>query len=257
MLFSVTILGLAALAVAAPSQSLSELEARQPSQFGARGLTWTPRDLRTRDEKDGRDRDNNRDGNNRNKNNNDDLITITQTETIQLTEIQRGREVQLTQVIQKQIQIVDQKKRARDNVRKNHYRNRNRNQNTVIIIVTQVIDVRDSNNRNDRFLARQIRADNDPSFEDVAVVMTEIEQLTVGAGQVQTVASDGLLQAAALATGVSAAPAIATYNPAAIPGANQTQMLPIGASAPNWGLQVENDPAMIIEADQSAMVAFQ
>lgn len=269
MLFSlkISVLGLAALTAAAPYQAASELEARQPAKFADRGLSWTPRSLSTRQDNSNNNNNNNRGGNGGNNRFNN-IITITEIDTIQLTDNQRNEEIQLTQIIQERIDGSNQRQRDQDNVRQNHYRNNNKDQNTIIVIVSQVIDLR-SGTGIQRYLTRQIRADNGNGLPEVAVVVNEVPQLSITAqeagqvpqqGQAPTATSD---QNSALASAIAAqASAIAvsniqTYDPtAAFQQNNQTQLLPAGVPAPTWNLSVENDPAMIIEANQPASVSF-
>lgn len=95
---SAVLIGLAAFASAYP----------HPEE---RRMSWNPRSLRRRD---GGDR------------NSKDTITIVDTTVVELTEQSRNSEVELTILVQEKIQIEDQKKKAKDNVRKNHYRNKNK-----------------------------------------------------------------------------------------------------------------------------------
>lgn len=80
-----------------------------------RRMVWTPRSLERKDESGSKN------------NNNKDAITIVDTTAIELTEKSRNSEVELTILVQEKIRIEDQKRTAKDNVRKNHYRNKNRN----------------------------------------------------------------------------------------------------------------------------------
>jgi len=93
------LLGLAAFASALPN----------PNE---RRMVWTPRSLERKDES----------GSNHNKN----TITIIDTTVVELTEVSRNSEIELTVLVQEKIKIEEQKKKAKDNVRKNHYRNKNR-----------------------------------------------------------------------------------------------------------------------------------
>ena len=77
-----------------------------------RGMIWAPRGIWAR----------------RNNDNSDDTITITETEEEQLTVIQQGQEIELTKLVEKRVTVIDQKKVARDNVRKNHFKNKNSGQ---------------------------------------------------------------------------------------------------------------------------------
>jgi hypothetical protein len=95
---STVLIGLAAFASALPNP----LERR---------MVWTPRSLKPKD-----------DGS---KNKNED-ITIIDTTVVKLTEQSRNSEIELTVKVEEKIQIEEQKKKAKDNVRKNHYRNKNK-----------------------------------------------------------------------------------------------------------------------------------
>lgn len=57
--------------------------------------------------------------------NSNNVIIITKTKEEQLTEVSRGREIQLTKLVQERLVIIDQTQIARDNVRRNHFRNLN------------------------------------------------------------------------------------------------------------------------------------
>lgn len=95
-----------------------------------RGLVWTPRSLDTRQDRNrgGRDQDRNR-----NNNNNNRRIIIAQPINIRLTQIQIIKEVQIINVIQNLI-VVNGLERARDTIRRNHFRNRNRGRNVVCTV---------------------------------------------------------------------------------------------------------------------------
>src|ERR1700722_40260 len=94
---SAVILGLAAFASTLPN----------PHE---RRLFWTPRSLERKDG--GKNKDND--------------ITIVDTTVIKLTEESRNSEIELTVKVEEKIKIKEQKKKAKDNVRKNHYRNKNK-----------------------------------------------------------------------------------------------------------------------------------
>jgi hypothetical protein len=96
---STVLLGLAAFASALPN----------PNE---RRMVWTPRSLERKDES----------GSKHNK----DSIAIIDTTVVELTEASRNSEIELTVLVQEKIKIEEQKKTAKDNVRKNHYRNKNR-----------------------------------------------------------------------------------------------------------------------------------
>jgi hypothetical protein len=94
------LLGLAAFASALPN----------PHE---RRMVWSARSLERKDDS----------GSKKNKDSN----TIIDTTVVELTEDRRNSEIELTVLVEEKIKIEAQKKKAKDNVRKNHYRNRNRN----------------------------------------------------------------------------------------------------------------------------------
>jgi hypothetical protein len=146
-----------------------------------RRMFWNPRSLERKD-----------DGS---KNKNKDT-TIIDTTVVKLTEQSRNSEIELTVKVEEKIQIEEQKKKAKDNVRKNHFRNKNKDvvrknlpkmvyaalanthQNTIIIVITEILDVRDSNNHNIRYMKHQLRADN-KAQSDITIQVTEVEIITI------------------------------------------------------------------------------
>ena len=89
----------------------------------ARGVHWTPKR---------QNRDNNR-------NRNNDIIqdiTITQFSNTVVQNDQRGRDVQLVQLIQERIIVVDNSRQIRDNVRRNTFKNRRNNNNENVNVVS-------------------------------------------------------------------------------------------------------------------------
>ncbi|PQE30672.1 Cas1p-like protein [Rutstroemia sp. NJR-2017a WRK4] len=196
----------------------------------ARGLVYTPRSL-------------GRQG--------DSVVTITQTQEEQLTEISRGREIQLTKLVQDRLVIIDRTNVARDNIRKNHFRNLNSQQNIIIIVVTQIVDARDSSNKAVRYMTHQVKADNGAK-DHRFIMVQQAQQMTInGASATGTAALPA-------GTGVANAASFSIYDPNAAPSvSNATQILPAGLAAPSLaGVQQFQDPAIIIEENQSAFVSF-
>jgi hypothetical protein len=135
---SATLLGLVALASAVPHPQ-SEVLALD------RRLKWNPRSAEVINLNGGGGNNNggskNKGGSNNNGvmshgksnkgggNRNDrESITIIDTTVIELNEQSRNSEVELTILVEEKIRIDRSCKRAKDNIRKNHYRNKNRNQ---------------------------------------------------------------------------------------------------------------------------------
>lgn len=113
-------------------------------------------------------------------------------------------------------------------------------------------------------MSRQIKADNGKD-EETVVVVSEVKKITIdgsnnggnGNGQSGTKTESPEQQAQQASATAAAAASITTYD-ASAPFAqnNQTQILPSGAAAPNWGQQVDNDPAAILEEGTAAFVQF-
>lgn len=158
------------------------------------------------------------------------------------------------------------KRKAKDNVRKNHYSSKNQNVDTIIVVITNIVDVRNSNAKNTRYMQHQLRA-NGKSNKDrnniQVVAVTEIVAITIdsnsnsrggGKGKAGKAQGTGTI---ALATAVSAAAAIQTIDAnAPFQASNATVMLPAGSSPPSFNT-TETDPAAIVEADQNdAFVSF-
>jgi hypothetical protein len=117
--------------------------------------------------------------------------------------------------------------------------------------VTAVVDSRDSNNVNTRYLSRQIQS-GVQSEEEVMVVIQESQQLTVGSSAVSAGVPPPQASGAAVVN-----PNVATVDPNAQPSiSNATQILPSGVPQPSFGMQVVEDPAIIIEANQQVFVQF-
>jgi hypothetical protein len=71
-------------------------------------MVWTPRSLQERKKS-------------------DETITITDTTIEQITEVQKGQEVQLTVLVEKKVTEVVETKKIKDTIRKNHYATKNKN----------------------------------------------------------------------------------------------------------------------------------
>jgi hypothetical protein len=61
-------------------------------------------------------------------------IQITQTETEILSNSQLSSEVELVQIVQEKLIVIDQTKKNKDNIRKNHYKNVNNNVVSIFVI---------------------------------------------------------------------------------------------------------------------------
>ncbi|KAH6702071.1 hypothetical protein DL95DRAFT_447211 [Leptodontidium sp. 2 PMI_412] len=258
MLFNTLyIFGLVAIASAAPRlHSRFEKEVGAPA---ARGLQWTPRSITPRS---------------KNYVTNfvsgfdstviiqQQTITILQLSNAQaLAEQQRQAELLLVQAIQQQLIAQQQLQFAIDNIRINTFLNVNPSVNTVAVILTQVNDNRDQNNRNTRYFTRQIQS-NPSASEQVFVLINEVSQMNIGDFDV---AGTPTAEAAASPSGTAsaasfAAPQFGSYTP----GGNislQAQginLYPFGVAAPSFGNSRSFiDPALIIQPRQQLFVTNQ
>ena len=165
------------------------------------------------------------------------------------------------------------------------------NKNTVIVSVTQVIDLRNGDaNRNTRYMVNQQLADNGKSQSTVVVMLSAASPVTINAatptlnlgGLLSNSSSGaaGIVSAAAASTATAAAAAAAasvaaggngtgssnsksnSANIAGFDAANpfgqlgQTVILPYGSKAPSLpnGAQLVADPASIILANQNTLI---
>src|SRR4051812_46600357 len=136
----------------------------------------------------------------------------------------------------------------------------NGSQNTVIVVVTEVIDQRDSKNVNRRYLTRQLES-NRNAQEQAIIVISESQTMTIGGDS----RVEGIFPTA---TGVSGAEStgsvqqFGTYDPsapAAFVADNAQQLLPEGIAAPSWSnAQFSQDPAEITleNPSQGVFVSF-
>jgi len=135
-----------------------------------------------------------------------------------------------------------------------------------VIVVTQVIDQRDSTNVNTRYLTRQLQS-NQNIQEQAFVVINEVQTMTIGNSQASDQNPPVSGQVQQYATYDSTAPAQLVLNSTQQAVASNStggaifgqQILPAGATAPTWSnAQLSVDPAVILEANpkQAAFVSF-
>ncbi|PMD15238.1 hypothetical protein NA56DRAFT_354216 [Hyaloscypha hepaticicola] len=252
MLFdSLTILGFAALAVAAPA-----LEKKDTVRIPARGVTWTPR--RSLSSRDSRSRNVWS-----NFGSNIDITTIIQQTTVNvlqidanpLLEAQVQEETLLAQtLIEALIGAQVQFNQALDNIRINTLNQLNNNVNTVAIVITEITDSRDSSNSNKRYLSRQLQSN--PSISEQAfVVIQEQSSLTLSSSIPSSVLSAQL----ASSTGSNFNPSFSSYTPGGNAslgaGQNSFNLYPSGSAFPSFGnVQQMLDPATIVLSNQLLFV---
>lgn len=120
-------------------------------------------------------------------------------------------------------------------------------QNTVIVTVQTLVDSR-SNAASNRYLIKQLLADNGKPESAVVVMVSEAATMTIAAAS-QPVVING----ASAASTPTAAPEIANFDASAPFGQlNQSLILPAGAQAPKID-QIFADPASIILPNQNSI----
>lgn len=131
--------------------------------------------------------------------------------------------------------------------------------NTVIIAVTNVIDQRDPNNVNTRYMVNQLKADNGAAGQEILVMVNAAEPLTIGPAPTPATLNvpgvAGVGNASQPAAGD--APQVAQFDPNAPFGqVNGSVLLPFGSQPPKApsDAQVFADPAAIILPNQGLFV---
>lgn len=122
----------------------------------------------------------------------------------------------------------------------------------MVIVVTTIVDSRDSSNIRTRYMTHQVQS-NEKISEQVMVVVSESQTMTIRAG------SSGTRVQPFSPTGTgSISPNIGTYDPTAAPSINNgSRILPAGVSAPSFdNTQVDQDPAIIVKENQAVFVSF-
>lgn len=183
-------------------------------------------------------------------------ITIVEQNLDQISQLQLLAEQQFAALVQAQLALGLQLETIKNNIRVNHFKSRFSTVNTVIVTVTQVIDIRDAAAVNRRYMVNQLLADNGFPDQEVVVMVSALEVLTISA-PTATVGFEDLLSAFATggagfpsATGL---PTVGRYDPSAPFGnINESIILPFGAEAPTTDL-VFADPASIILEGQHGL----
>jgi len=247
---STSLLGFVTLAVAAPhlhSRFENEVAVREVGPVVERGMIWQPRQPYRRD--------------NKGKNNNGASIVdiaIQETSITQINSGTRSNDIILVQQIQKESIIIDNSETFKDNVRKNTFKNKNKDKNTIIIVVTEIIDVRDSKNSNKRYKTKQLESNKDIQ-EQVIIVISDSQQLTVDGSKG---GKDGptAVASAFTADSTGSSQVFQQYDPnaaASFLGDGAQAILPSGAAAPQWSNAKNSaDPADILILGKEAFVSF-
>ncbi|CAK7227317.1 hypothetical protein SCUCBS95973_006502 [Sporothrix curviconia] len=217
-------------------------------------------------------------------------ITIVEENLGLISQLALQVEQEFSALVQAQLALVQEVETIKNNIRINHFLARFQQVNTVIVSVTELVDLRGgSNSRNSRYMVNQLLADNGKPESSVVVMLTAASPVTINAAQ-PTLDLAGLLGAngSALPSGVVAsvvaaasasasASASAAFASAATTSNStststnggslkvaafdpnnpfgqigQTIILPYGSKAPSLpnGAQIVADPASIILPNQ-------
>ncbi|CZT09815.1 uncharacterized protein RAG0_14446 [Rhynchosporium agropyri] len=166
--------------------------------------------------------------------------------TQQMIDAQREAEFLFIQAIQQQLLAQQQLQFAIDNIRINTFLKANPPVNTVAIIVTQVNDNRDVNNRNVRYYTRQIQS-NPSASQQIFVVVNESSQMNIGRSDQGPIPGFAGPQFASYTPGDNA-----SFQPSGI------NLFPFGVASPQFANSRNFvDPALIIQPTQGLFVASQ
>ncbi|KAI1144011.1 hypothetical protein F5Y05DRAFT_407412 [Hypoxylon sp. FL0543] len=175
-------------------------------------------------------------------------IIVVEDNKAQLDALQQLAEQQFAQLVQAQVALITQLEDVKNNIRLNHFKARFSQVNTVIVTVSTIVDARADKGNQKRYMVNQLLADNGKPDNQVMVMVSDAQTMTIGASQ--TVDLAGVAAASAVSQ-PTAAPAIVAADPNAPFGQqNQSLILPIGAQAPSIDL-VFVDPAAIILPNQN------
>ena len=202
-------------------------------------------------------------------------ITIVQNQNLGLiSQLAAVAEQELAALVQSQVALVTQLEEVKNNIRINHFRakfsqvvrlppcslprlspsNANKSpQNTVIVTVTNIVDARDPANVNKRYLLNQLIADNGAPDKQLLVMVSQAQEMTIGATPTVDLASIlGTAASASVLSTATSSPLVAGFDPSAPFGLfNGSMILPYNTSAPSSAVVFE-DPANIIFAPGSS-----
>jgi len=202
-------------------------------------------------------------------------IVIVQNQNLgAISQLAQIAESEFAALVQSQAALTTQLEEVKNNIRVNHFKARFSQvvspttlshvylrllvltiplKNTVVVTVTNVIDARDPANVNKRYLINQLLADNGVPDQQVVVMVTQAQEMTIGASPTLDIA--GILGGVASASAVSSptgSPIVAAFDPNAPFGQlNGSMILPYNTSAPANALVFE-DPANIIFANSNS-----
>ncbi|KAL7626193.1 hypothetical protein AAE478_002963 [Parahypoxylon ruwenzoriense] len=179
-------------------------------------------------------------------------IVIVEDNKEELDALQRLAEQQFAQLVQAEVALITQLEQVKNNIRVNHFKSRFSQVNVVIVTVSTLVDARaEQGGGRNRYLVNQLLADNGKPDNQVMVMVSDAQTMTIGASQ--TVDLAGVQAASAVSQPTGAPAALVGADPQAPFGRlNESLILPIGASAPAIDL-VFADPAAIILAGQEGL----
>ncbi|KIH92954.1 hypothetical protein SPBR_02791 [Sporothrix brasiliensis 5110] len=138
-------------------------------------------------------------------------ITVVQENLDLVNQLAVVAEQEFSALVQSQLALVNEVETIKNNIRVNHFAARFSQVNTVIVSVTELVDLRGgAGSRNSRYMVNQLLADNNKPGSTVVVMMTAANPVTINAAQ-PTLDLAGLLGANAtvLPSGVVASAASA------------------------------------------------
>lgn len=172
-----------------------------------------------------------------------DIIVVNQN-LEQLAAQQQVIEQEFAALVQAEVALVTQLDTIKNNIRVNHFKARFSQVNTVIVTVQTVVDQRQKNAAN-RYMVKQLLADNGKPESQMIVMVSEAATMTIQSSAPQT------LSGASILSSPTGTPQLAAFDKNAPFGqVGQSIILPAGAKAPSIS-QVFADPAAIILPNQN------
>ncbi|EFX00114.1 hypothetical protein CMQ_7116 [Grosmannia clavigera kw1407] len=217
-------------------------------------------------------------------------VVIVQENLNLVTELALIAEQEFSALVQAQLALVQEIGIIKNNIRVNHFFAKFSEVNTVIIVITEVVDVRSKGGSNTRYMVNQQLANHKGSQSTVVVMMTAASPMTIGlptaslnlsalpSGFSASVVSDAAARTTADAASAAANTAafsnttvgsskskgnssssgqVTSFDPSNPFGKfNQSIILPYGSKAPSLpnGAQIVSDPAAIILPNQGSLL---
>ncbi|CAN8096591.1 unnamed protein product [Discula destructiva] len=169
-------------------------------------------------------------------------------------------EQEFAALVQAQLELVETVETIKDNIRLNHFKTRWNTVNIVIIVVTVVVDDRDPSNKNDRYMVKQLKADNNNPEQEILIFINAADSLTIqpAAAPPSNLTAPDVMGAGQVLSQPTNTPQVAQLDPTAAfaQAADGAMILPYNstAPAPPSGAQLFSDPADIILPNQALFV---